>query len=442
MKFNLLKMHSDHGRRYIFDALSNYIYELGSEDDWNHITPGDLEHTSDLRRDALKMEGMFDGVRKNAKTLIIELTEDCNIRCTYCVFDESDPSERNHNKKSISLKTALAAIDNFLSRVGSDECYLVFYGGEPLLEFSLIKDIVSHCNRIQEKKIKFSFTTNGVSLTSEKFEFLVKNDFFVTVSVDGPDFIHDKRRISKTGKGTFHILKKNLENLRNYDTVYFRKNIEFNSTISSFDDIFDINAFYRNSDLFDKEKVRFAPIISSAVSISKQISQSISDEDLRRSLIDRKPVYLKGIDTKQDSMRLESIEEAFIGRILQKIKHRELGIDASKGKKICIPFANRTYIRVSGDIQFCERIQNYKSLKEITDIEENSKEIYQEFFNFKVNECNKCFAYNFCDMCPASFIENGEFSKKLSEVKCSDFRADFKRAMLAYVNSMEAQEAL
>lgn len=436
---NLLKIKSRSNRFYVFDAITNNIYELGSKCDLKNIQLLDLGHESDSRKNALVFDGMHQTVKLDAKTLIIELTEQCNIRCSYCVFDESDETERNHSDVDISEDLALNSIDNFFKRTNGEEGYLVFYGGEPLLKFPLIRKIVEHANKISKHKIKFSFTTNGVTLTMEKFDFLVKNDFKITVSVDGPKFIHDKRRVSKNGKGTFSIIERNLSALVDFDEDFYYKNVEFNCTISDFDDISYINKFFQESRLFKKEFVRFAPIISAVVNLDKKISLSISDKDLRVALNAGGSVIFKS-SGDNDFHLVDPVQDAFMGDILRKIKYRKIDEEAGSGKKICVPFANRTYVRVNGDVQFCERVQSYGVLREKDDLEKASQFLLNNFYSFKAGSCEKCFAYNFCDMCPASFIVNGQLSEEISNKKCSDYRRNVKRAMSIYIDSMEIGE--
>ncbi|MDP2417401.1 MAG: radical SAM protein [Hydrogenophaga sp.] len=441
MQFNLLRLLSNSGRRYIFDALSNHIYELDVDDDWDLITPEDLGYESDIRVNSLKLTGSKADPLTSAKTLIIELTESCNIRCTYCVFDEADSSERNHSEKFMTAESAYHAVDEFVKRTSGEECYLVFYGGEPLLRFSTMKEIVHYAQVASNDKFKFSFTTNGISLTSEKFEFLIRNDFKVTVSIDGPDFIHDKRRVTKGGRGTFSLVQKNLQDLQKYNPNYYSNSVDYNTVISDFEDVIHINKFYRDNSLFGRDKVRFSPEISVGLNVDRKISQSVGSDELRSALVDKRPVYFKSNPNGYE-WDLDPVQDAFIGNILKKINHRDLGSLAIDGKKICIPFANRTYIRVDGSIQFCERIQNYKIKKSVDDMVVFSKKINDEFIDFKFDSCSKCFAYNFCDMCPASFVVNGALSKELSEIKCLNFRDNFKRAMLIYINSMELREGV
>ena len=431
MNINYIKVISKSGRYYIFDAISNNIYELEKEDFELINDLKDLGYKSTLRENVLNMEGMHNNAINNAKTLIIELTEECNIRCTYCVFDDAYDSERNHGNKYISEDMAIQEINKFYTRTNGTEAYLVFYGGEPLLNFKLIKNLVSYADDLSKNKFKYSFTTNAVSLSSDKFDFLVEHNFKITISIDGPKNVHDSRRLSKNGKGTFDIVLKNLNKFREFNFEYFYKNVDFNCTISNTDEIDEINNFFISNDLFKKEKVRFSPIIQKSIQLDKEISSSISEDEFISSLKSRKPILFKSDDN------IGIVQESFLGDIVKKIRYRLLDEKAMERKKICIPFANRTYVRVDGSIQFCERIQNYNPVTSQENLVIQSKKIYDQFYLMKSKSCEACFAYNFCEMCPASFIEEGRFSQKFAIDKCNEFRLNVEKAMNIYINSME-----
>lgn len=85
-----------------------------------------------------------------------------------------------------------------------------FYGGEPFLEFELIKECVAYAeDKLEGKKIEYSVTTNATLLTDEIIDYLIFNNFFVTVSLDGPREIQDEcRRFLYNNKGTFVLLGK------------------------------------------------------------------------------------------------------------------------------------------------------------------------------------------------------------------------------------------
>ena len=432
---NFLKIKSKNERFYFFDALSNRIYEVGSCEDLNSIELSDLGLKSDVREEALLKSNVSKEVNKNAKTLILEVTEDCNIRCTYCIYDEANSSERNHNANLMSKDSALKAINNFYKRTNGIEAYLVFYGGEPLLNFWLIKQLVEYANVISDKRIKFSLTTNGVALDENKFNFFVENEFKLTVSLDGPKFIHDSNRKTKNDKGTFDIVESNLRSLMKYNEGYYFSNIYFNCTITNHLDIPTINSFFLSDNLFSEGKVRFASEISKSTVINKEISTSIDIDELKSVL--KKPGHVLSKSIKLDGVSGNLVQDSYFGDIVRKIMYRELDGNASNGKKICIPYSNRTYVRSSGEVQFCERVQFYGIADDENGLNNFSEKLYKEFLDFKQDSCKRCFAYNFCEMCPASFIENSKFSERLSQEKCTEFRKNVEDSMRIYIEGME-----
>lgn len=424
---NILKFQTKTNNCYVFDAITNNIYQV-RQNDLDGISNTNFGRENGIRDLESNTPDIRKQVSKNAKTLIIEITEKCNLRCSYCVFDdESKIKERSHGKKSISLKEAKDSVSSFYERTNKEEAFIVFYGGEPLLEFEKIKDIVAHADTISNKKIKYSITTNGIPLNNEKLEFLIKNNFLITFSIDGPKTVNDKYRFKKNKKGVFEELVSKIESIKDNYPEYYSEKVLFNCVINNTEEIDLINKFFAESKIIDSKKVRFSAELSNSEEINKHISNAA--------------VELFN-ETEKKEILLRPIEQSFIGNLIAKVNHRKLDKYASQGKKICVPFSNRTYIRSSGEIQFCERIQDYGVVSSTTkeDLELASKKIYSEFLSFKKEECSRCFAYNFCEFCPASFMENGKLNKTTSKIKCDGFRKDVKESIRIYIEKNETEQ--
>jgi uncharacterized protein len=423
-EYNLLKLKSDSGKMYVFDALTNDIFLIENNEDFNSVCMANFGHDSDLRLHPLEFSHIDKEVSSNAKTLILEITEECNLRCTYCVFDEKYISERNHSNKTMPLELAFEEVKNFYNRTNQEEGYIVFYGGEPLLAFETIKQIVNYANKISNHRLKFSLTTNGLALSDNKFDFIIENNFLITVSLDGDKESHDKRRVTVTGKGTFDAITNNLKKLKIYNGQFFKNNVLINCVISDTNDLIKINQFFKKSE-FSEESLRFSPVLQNNIAIDGYITNSISLESVKNTL----------------KAGLLPVENHFLDSILKKIEFRKLDAAARSGKKLCVPFSNRTYVRADGSIQFCERIENYGKLKnESINLSVESDVIYNEFKTFKQEACSKCVAYNFCEMCPASFIKNSQFDNELANSKCSQYRKTVEQALKIYINKMECNE--
>lgn len=134
-------------------------------------------------------------------TLVLHLTEACNLACVYCCQGLS------HGGRAMSFETAVRAVDFLMTHSGpARKVTLVLFGGEPLLNFKVIADIVPYARKAAEahgKTIDFSITTNGALLTDRITGFLLENNIGATVSIDGFDAIHDRFRKFPDGSPTY-----------------------------------------------------------------------------------------------------------------------------------------------------------------------------------------------------------------------------------------------
>ena len=273
---------------YVFDALTNNIFSIETNEDFDSVCMADLGHESNLRLDALTFPEIHKEVGSKAKTLILEITEECNLRCTYCVFDERHIFERNHSTQVMPIELACEAVQSFYSRTSQEEGYIVFYGGEPLLAMETIRKIVDYANKISNNRLKFSLTTNGLALSEKKFDYLIKHNFLITVSLDGNKETHDKQRVTATGKGTFDAITSNLRKLKLHNEHFFKNQVLINCVISNANDVAGINHFFKEND-FHEESLRFSPTIQNSITIDNSITHSISLESVKISLKNKLP---------------------------------------------------------------------------------------------------------------------------------------------------------
>lgn len=131
--------------------------------------------------------------------LILTVTRRCNLRCPVC------PLERKN--QSIEFSSAKKAISSFLSNSSSKEFLIRFFGGEPLLEFNLVKDIIhyaGHYAKTNGKKIVFNLTTNGILLDAKKIDFFGKtNDFELIINSYSLSKVRDE--FIKSACGLAHV---------------------------------------------------------------------------------------------------------------------------------------------------------------------------------------------------------------------------------------------
>jgi len=147
------------------------------------------------------------------QTLVVNVTNQCNLACTYCYEygeDKIVDTENGKQPKFMNEETARASVDFMLreSRT-SPRAHMTFFGGETLLNFPVLKSTVAYARaRAAElgKEVDFSLTTNATLLRPEVIDFLADNRIGVTISIDGPEEMQDKFRVFKNGMGSYDIV--------------------------------------------------------------------------------------------------------------------------------------------------------------------------------------------------------------------------------------------
>ncbi|MDK2817686.1 MAG: uncharacterized protein PWR22_2315 [Moorella sp. (in: firmicutes)] len=141
------------------------------------------------------------------QALCLHVAHDCNMRCRYC-FAGGGPF--GGERGLMSRETGYQALDLLFKESGSRPRVEVdFFGGEPLLNFSVVQDLVAYGREkaaAAGKKISFTLTTNGLGLTPAIEEYLIENRISVILSLDGRPEIHDLNRRTRTGQGTYHLV--------------------------------------------------------------------------------------------------------------------------------------------------------------------------------------------------------------------------------------------
>jgi uncharacterized protein len=150
--------------------------------------------------------------------LELMITQTCNIKCSYCIAETYMGS--HSDDRIMSPATARAAIEKVFKRVPKVPG-IVFFGGEPLIGFSSIKEAAQasekYCMAHQARLPDFTITTNGTLIDKEMIDFFKRYNFSVYISLDGPQHINDKQRQFASGKGTYGIIRRKIDLLRGAD---------------------------------------------------------------------------------------------------------------------------------------------------------------------------------------------------------------------------------
>ena len=175
----------------------------------------------------------FKKRQTSIKALCLHIAHTCNLNCEYCFASQG---KYNGKRALMTLEVGKKALDFLIENSGSHHNLEVdFFGGEPLMNFTVIKDLVKYARekeKIYNKNFRFTLTTNGLLINDDVIEFANKEMHNVVLSLDGRKEVHDKLRKTIDGKGSYDIIipkfKKFVEKRKNMN-YYIRGTFTHNN---------------------------------------------------------------------------------------------------------------------------------------------------------------------------------------------------------------------
>ena len=215
----------------------------GAWEDIKGLTPGGRLFTRDV------FEPMIDQVKQRktvVKALCLHIAHDCNLACKYCFAEEG---EYHGRRAFMSYEVGKKALDFLIASSGNRRNLEVdFFGGEPLMNWQVVKDLVAYGRqqeKLHDKHFRFTVTTNGVLLNDEIQEFINQEMDNVVLSLDGRREVNDAMRPFRNGKGSYDLIVPKFQKLadsRNQERYYVRgtftrNNLDFSNDVLHFADL-------------------------------------------------------------------------------------------------------------------------------------------------------------------------------------------------------------
>ncbi len=349
------------------------------------------------------------------KYLILNVTYNCNFKCRYCNFANNNPTIRNTESINMKWEIAEKALDFALKHSTESEILAIgFYGGEPLMNFDVIKKTIDYCSNIlTNKRFEFSMTTNLSLLNEKMLDFLILHNVDLLVSFDGPKNIHDSHRLfANNGKGTYDKIIEKLKYIKERSLTFFEKHIQFNSVIMPYDDMIEIESFFKER--FPKNAAYMNNADLSKTEFLYSVAMENKDELQNTSLSKGEKALLYGL--KDYNVFYE--------------------VDYPVGQ--CIPGYTRLLVNLDGCFYPCEKVnvQNEKYI--IGDIEKgfniNNIKEQMNFYSSVDSNCVNCWAFKLCNMCIANCDNGNNFSEKIKDENCERIKNDLTKVMIKYLN--------
>ena len=226
------------------DELEDLIHQIIEViEDVNNLIKDEQLFTEDIYEDYIKD---FKQRQTVVKALCLHIAHDCNLACRYCFAEEG---EYKGGRALMSYEVGKQALDFLIANSGSRRNLEVdFFGGEPLMNFKVVKALVEYGRqqeKLYNKNFRFTLTTNGVLLDDEIMEFCNKEISNVVLSIDGRKEVHDRMRPSRNGKGSYDLILPKFIKLaesRNQTNYYVRgtythNNLDFSEDVKHLADL-------------------------------------------------------------------------------------------------------------------------------------------------------------------------------------------------------------
>lgn len=316
------------------------------------------------------------------KAMCLHVAHDCNLTCRYCFASQGDfKGERS----LMSLEVGKKALEFLVKNSGNRRNLEVdFFGGEPLMNFQVVKDLVSYGRQLEKeynKNFRFTITTNGVLLDGDKIDFINENMDNVVLSLDGRKEINDYMRKTINGDGSYDVILPKFKNMveKRGDKDYY------------------IRGTFTNKNLdFSKDALHFYDEGFKKISIEPVVTSEDMDYALREEHLDR--VLEEYEEFSREYIRIKKRDKDFY--------FFHFMIDLSQGpcilKRVTGCGAGSEYLAVTpeGELYPCHQFVGEEEFK-IGDIFKGIEDTHlRDRFKmaniFNKEECRDCWAKYYC----------------------------------------------
>lgn len=405
---------------YVYDRYSGDIIAV-SDDDYRHFKnyeEGKIKEVSTKVLDKYQKNGLIlpheikeikhpdsDYVQylldRRLSQLILQVTQQCNLRCSYCVYGGLY-TNRVHDDRKMTEELAKRSIDFFLEHsTDTDHLVVSFYGGEPLLNMKLLEFCVNYISKnVDGKKIIYTITTNGTLLNQQIMEFLSSNRFHTMISLDGAKEEHDLNRKFKSGEGSFDIIMKNINIFKKNHPEYVKEFLQINAVISPKTKSKCVEEFFNTEDFLEDNQINFSPLTLTGLKEEIEIkSDYISKREYEYLKL---LMFMLGKIPKTSVSKLVIESQGDVKRLYKQLKEHRIVASINHHSGPCIPGNSRLFINTFGDFYPCERVPEM----ECSCIGNINDGFYIDKVKQQLNigklteeECKKCWAINLCSVC-------------------------------------------
>lgn len=387
----------------------------------------------------------YDAILRNCVNhIVLNITEKCNFRCHYCEYanDLTKAESPPNSMPNEIIKKSIDFLINHSSHFHSNAergLTVGFYGGEPLIEQKKIFGCIEYIEKNYHEylpKIQFAMTTNGSLLNQSIINKLIKYNFSILVSLDGPKDIHDRYRRFKNGEGSFDIVMKNLDLIRSIDKEYYETKVGYSIVIAPPFELERIYEFFSTERLKNNRVILMSGVEDHNTGFLDRFDMYAESKQLRSQELRLIKQYKKLLAKCEDSPFLENM----FFRSLMDI-HKRIVRPIPKAlypNGICLPGIQKTFVDTKGNFHMCEKVGLGFSIGNVHSgfNSESIWKIVNEYLGY-TKECNDCWCLRLCKLCYASVIQGPEFSKEKRRLECERRKKGLETLLQRYVQLSE-----
>lgn len=423
---------------------SNDIGEIREDKTINTLVKSGYLSSNKAKKVEHPMLTVLDDVLEDSlNTMTLQITQQCNLRCSYCVYS-GNYLNRSHSQKEMDIETAKKGIDFVIEHSkNSPKLNFSFYGGEPLLRFDFIKECVKYAReRSEGKEVTFNMTTNATLINDEIIEYIKENNISIAISMDGPKEIHDKNRLFANGKGSFDKIIENAKKIKDRYPEFSDTHLGFNVVMDGETDFNCINDFFVNYDTVKDSYVN-ASVVNTMGALDEDEGK-ITEDFIRKHQYEKFKVLLHELGKLKKEHVSPIVLKDFIKT--KDILHKKREVSKLVPEKIhpggpCVPGLSRLFMDVNGQFYPCERISEESASMKIGAIDSGfDTEKIKRIVNvgeLTEEKCLNCWAYRYCTLCASFADDNGELSGKRKSEFCSEVKDYTEKMFKTYCTMKE-----
>ena len=346
--------------------------------------------------------------RKKVKALCLHVSHDCNLKCKYCFASQGD---FGGEKEMMSVEVGKKAIDYLIANSGNRRNLEIdFFGGEPLMNFDVVKELVEYGRKVEKehnKNIRFTMTTNGVLLDDDKIDYINEHMHNVVLSLDGRKEVNDNMRPTVNDKGSYDVIMpkfKKLVEKRDKDKYYYIR-----------------GTFTRDNLDFGEDVLHFADEGFASTSVEPVVGDESNPYALRKEDMEKVFAEYEKLAKKYAKRKLEGENFTFFHFV----------VDLNQGpcviKRITGCGAGNEYLAVTpnGDIYPCHQFVGNDDFKlanimdEEVVIPQEISDMFRDAHVYSKEDCKTCWNKFYCSGgCHANAINFNNDIRKPYELGC------------------------